>query len=338
MNYWQIAAGAGSRDYSASFITFGLAFVGGDTHVETMGKVELGDRVLLKWGKSILAAGQIVEREGKFKGQDDKNWLRDFDGWDLRAYCFVKWHILKDWKPVDGLTRATIQKVHKKHLIKLTDEIITNTPQQDRISPEPSPTRKIEDHEILEFLVEQGLRPGSAEDLTTAFNRIRLLARYYYNNCRWNDIREHETRTFLIIPLLLALGWAEQQIKIELGTQNRQRADVACFSKPYKRLESGNTNDEDCVMIIESKGFSQGLDYAPEQAINYARQFPNCKVVVVSNGYCYKAFKRQKNGSFDPKQLSAYLNLLNPRDRYPLDPQNTDGSLEVLKLLLPYFF
>jgi len=30
------------------------------------------------------------------------------------------------------------------------------------------------------------------------------------------DIREHETRTFLVIPLLLALGWAEQQLKIEM--------------------------------------------------------------------------------------------------------------------------
>lgn len=330
MNYWQIASGSFGRDYADQFIRFGMAFVGGEEKVAVMSQVDEGDRVILKWGRSkIVAVGDIVNRGGKHRGQDDKEWLRDFDGWDLRAYCFVDWHVPDNPLEAEGLTRATIQRVKKKELIKLSDRIVATVPTKEDCDPEPEETDPIEDKQILSFLIQEGLRPGSAEDLTAAFNRIRLLAQYYYSSHQWEDIREHETRTFLIIPLLLALGWAEQQLKIELPVAGRQRADIACFSKPYKG------NNEDCIILIETKGFSQGLDYAQDQAREYAKHFPNCQVVLVSNGYCYKAFCRNKSGSFSEKP-SAYLNLLKPPNRYPLDPQNVAGSLEALRLLLPY--
>ena len=192
----------------------------------------------------------------------------------------------------------------------------------------------IADEQILDFLVKEGLRPGSAEELTSALRRIRLLATYYYENCPWADIREHETRSFLVMPLLLALGWAEQQLKVELTVPKAGRVDVACFSKPYQRDEKGKPNNSDCVLIIETKGFSSGLDYAPKQARAYATYFPSCEAFAVTNGYCYKMYKRDDSGEF-PKQPFAYLNLLRPRDKYPLDPDNVRGALAVLQLLLP---
>ncbi len=333
MNYWQIASGSLGREYEDQFLRFGMAFVGGDDKVAAMSKVKEGDRVLLKKGMyKVVAAGEVVNRKGKCQGKDDKEWLHDFDGWNLRAYCFVDWH--EPDKPVEteGLTRATIQRVNKKNLRDICDSIIETVPAKEDYDPEPEATELVEYSQILSFLIQEGLRPGSAEELTAAFNRIRLLAQYYYDSShRWEDIREHETRTFLIIPLLLALGWAEQQLKIELPVAGRQRADIACFSKPY------GGNNEDCIILIETKGFSQGLDYAQDQARGYAEHFPNCQVVLVSNGYCYKAFRRDKDGYFS-QTPSAYLNLLKPRDRYPLDPQNVKGSLEALRLLLPYHF
>jgi hypothetical protein len=191
----------------------------------------------------------------------------------------------------------------------------------------------VTDEEIIEFLMGQGLRPGAAEELSATLNRVRRLAHYYYHSYGekpgWDYVREHETRTFLIVPLLLALGWAEQQIKIELSIADRRRVDIACFPKPYPMVK-----DEECCLVVESKRFSQGLDYAAGQAKAYAQSFPACQVVSVSNGYCYKAFARLEDGSF-AERPTAYVNLLKPRDKYPLDPQNVEGALEALRLLLP---
>ena len=88
------------------------------------------------------------------------------------------------------------------------------------------------------------------------------------------------------------------------------------------------------MLLIEGKGLSSGLDFAPEQAHAYAHHFPRCRVVAVSNGYCYKTYVRGSDESFATKP-TAYTNLLDPRDRYPLDPVDVDGTLAVLKMLLP---
>ena len=131
-----------------------------------------------------------------------------------------------------------------------------------------------------------------------------------------------------MIPLLLALGWAEQQLKIEFPVQGG-RVDVACFGRPFR-----HDHPEDVVALIETKGFSHGLDYAPQQAHAYAQHFPSCQVVLVTNGYCYKSYLRQNDAMFSLTP-SAYLNILKPKDRYPLDPQNVAGALAVLRWLMP---
>ena len=233
-----------------------------------------------------------------------------------------------------GLARGTIQRVRQKHLKDLAEQTLQAVPALLTTDPEPPATKEVSDDRILAFLIEQGLRPGAADELTTAFRRVRLLANYYYRQRSWHDVREHETRSFLILPLLLALGWAEQQVKIELPVGRRRRADLACFLRPYDPHRPAKETDEDCVLILESKGFSQGLDYAPEQAMQYAKRFPNCQTIAVSNGYCYKTYRRDEQGASGDKP-AAYINLLRPRDRYPLDPKNVDGCLEALRLLMP---
>ena len=330
-NYWQIAAGFFGRDYHEDFIRSGLAFVGGDKNIPRRRKVEVHDRIILKQGKTnIWAVGQVVERDGRHRGEGDKDWLKDFDGWNLPAYCFVDWHVPDSPQPVRGLAIGTIMRVNKQDLKNIAEHILSSVAAQEKYDLEPTATSPVGDQTILEFLIHEGLRPGAAEELTATFNRIRLLARYYYDLGKWQDLREHEIRTFLVIPLLLALGWAEQQIKIELPVKDRGRADIACFSKPYT-----GKNDR-CLLIIETKSFSEGLDYAPEQARSYAKHFPNCQVVLVTNGYCYKAFGKQqdKQDAAFAETPSAYLNLLKPRDKYPLDPK-VEGCLEALRLLLP---
>jgi hypothetical protein len=333
MTYWQIAAGSEGRDYAEDFLRFGMAFVGGDAQRAAMKQVCEGDCVLLKRGKThLVAAGTVVRRNGIHSGDADKQWLADFDGWQLHGYCYVDWHKPEKPRMVSGFTRNTIQKVWKEPLKQAADSIVKQCPIHPR-GPEPKPVETLGDEEILDFLITEGLRPGAAEDLTQAFRRIRLLANYYYHRCNWRDIREHETRTFLIMPLLLALGWSEQQLKIELGVKGIGRIDIACFSRSYVRDGKGEPNNKDCVLIIETKGFSSGLTFTHAQAKQYAAKFPSCKAVIVSNGYCYKTYPKDSKNAFSDCP-SAYLNLLSPKKRYPIDPKNVDGGLKVLKLLL----
>jgi len=330
--YWQIAAGSEGRDYSEEFLRFGMAFVGGDDQCAAMRRVEAGDGVILKRGRGrIVAAGRVVARDGQHRGERDKPWLLDFDGWELPAYCYVDWCVPPAPVPASGLTRSTIEQVRKRDLIAAAEEILKLEVRRD--FREPKATEKLTDHAILNFLIKQGLRPSAAEELTQAFNRIRLLANYYKTECRWDDVREHETRTFLVMPLLLALGWSEQQIKIELAAKGVGKVDVTCFSKAYRRDERGHPNHKDCVLVIETKGFQSGLSFAHEQAKRYTTEFPSCRAVVVTNGYCYKVYPKDGAGIFSTRP-SAYLNLLSPRDAYPLDPDNVKGGLEVLRLLL----
>jgi hypothetical protein len=231
---------------------------------------------------------------------------------------------------VSGLSRGTIKQVAVPAVIAAADKIIASYPAVANVEPEPPPTASVCDEAIIDFLVANGLGVRAAEELTQTFGRIRRLAKFYYHNCDWETIREHETRTFLIVPLLQALGWVEQQMKIEFPLPGRRRADIALFDGLYPGKEQETAG---CVSLIESKGFSQGLTYAPGQCHAYAATFPKCQVVFVSNGYCYKAYLRKPDGSFDANTPSAYLNILNPRDRYPLNPK-VDGCFKAIELLM----
>ncbi len=347
MNYWQVAAGAEQRDYSRWFLQYGFAFVGGEEQTRVMQRVRAGDIIALKEGRSkILAAGRVAGRDGKAAGVGDKWWMRDFDGWDLPAYCHVDWHVPSESVATQGLGIGAIQPLNNRSAQQTAEQILRENPRRDSLQ-EPRPVETIEDKEILGFLVREGLQPSAAEHLTAAFNRIRLLATYYYEaiyqrqELSRGDVREHEARAFLIVPLLIALGWPEQQMKIELGVKGESpqsksgKIDIACFAKPYRRGNDGEPNNEDCTLIIETKHFRSGLHLAPEQAKSYAEHFRSCKAVLVSNGYCYKAYERNRDTEEFPQEPSAYLNLLRPRNGYPLDPDNVKGALEVLWLLIP---
>lgn len=329
---WQIAAGASQREYHDLFVRHGLAFVGGADNERALCQVQLGDIIALKKGTSkILAIGKVVERNGAFSGFGDKDWLNDFDGWNLRAWINVDWRLPEKELAPRGLSRGTILRIKKGDLRDKVLEAYSRSNPIESIESEPVATNGVTDEEIINDLIRFGLSPIQAENLTAAFVRVRRLARYYRENCRWEEVKEHEARTFLVTPLLLALGWSEQQIKIELGVKMNSKTgkiDMACFSKPFHVAE-----DRNCRLLIETKGYAQGLDYAPNQAKEYAKQFPEAPNLVVTNGYCYKLFVR--NGNEYPDAPSAYMNLLHPRDRYPLDPVRTGGCLELLRALVP---
>ena len=323
-NYWQIASGSQGRNYSKKFLSTGMAFVGGKQNERTMENVQLGDIVVLKEGLfRILAVGEVIEREGAFQGSGDKEWLNHFDGWRLPAYCYVAWRVPNQPIETEGLTQATIQQLPQQRHRDLADELLRGP-----IHPsdgEPSPTKEVSDEQILRHLVAKGLRPDAAEELTNTFRRIRLLANYYY--CDWANVREHETRSFLVLPLLLSLEWAEQKLKVEFPVAGG-KIDIAGFTKSFHKTTSK------CSLIVETKGFATGLDFAPEQAERYVQDLDTCQVVVVSNGHRYKAYRRLSSDKFS-QTPAAYLDLNQPRDRYPLNPEGVGGALQLLECLIP---
>jgi hypothetical protein len=344
--YWAISAGDEGRDYSKKFLEFGMAFVGGDKQIEKIQQVKEGDIIALKGGKSkILAVGTVISKDGKCCGKDDKKWLRDFDGWDLSGYCYVDWLELKPQKKVTGLTMGTIYEIPEanKNVVDVINDAIqgnihTESPKRNE-EPTNDDIKKVSDEEIIASLIKKGLPSSSAYALTSTLKRIKWIAQYYFHSCYWDDIREHETRTFLVIPLLLALGWSEQQIKIELPVQKTEttsmgKIDIACFKKPYHPFGQPS-NNEDCVLIIETKGYKSGLDYVRSQATGYATKFKSCNAVISTNGYCYKVFQRTEGReSFEEKPFS-YMNLITMNKKYPLDPMNVKGTIETIEYLLP---
>lgn len=227
MTYWQIAAGSRGRDYSDHFLRYGIAFVGGNDQEKTMAQVCEGHRVLLKVGMKLRAVGCAVSRGGVVAGSartEPKTWLRDFDGWDLPAFCYVDWHPLPVPESLKGLTQSTIDPVRNEELQHKAEGLLELTPKKVTYDDEPLPTQIVQDDEIIDHMVNNGFPVLQAEELALALRRVRRLASYYYHRCNWDLIKEHETRSFLVVPLLQALGWAEQHMKIEQGGQRQRRS------------------------------------------------------------------------------------------------------------------
>lgn len=172
---------------------------------------------------------------------------------------------------------------------------------------------------MIDILINNGLRPKDAEDFTQTINRIRRLVKWYQS--KGTNIKEHETRTFLIVPLLLALGWPEQKLKIEWNN-----IDIAFFEKPY---DKANKKSNECIMILESKRLWEGLSYGTHQAENYAKKYQNCKRMIVSDGCRYKLYERNGNSW----NYSAYLNILKPKLTHPY-VEEVDGASDVFLSLM----
>ena len=143
------------------------------------------------------------------------------------------------------------------------------------------------------------------------------MAKYYQEH--GDDVGEHEIRTFLIVPLLMSLGWAEQRVKIEWSSM-----DVVLFDTPYKKDSSKP------VVIIESKRLFDGLRYAPDQATNYARSYPSCTSFVVSDGIRYKLFLREG----EQWRYAAYMSLTAPTRSHPYE-QGVEGAVTFFRSMIP---
>jgi len=315
MDYWQVQAGEGKRkrDYCDVFLNFGVVLVDSAEHgsveenrewyeknrpivIRFHDNVNVGDVVILKrphgerW--EIVAVGRVT---------GDYEYCQLFDdveGWDLRHCRKVQWTRPASPLYVCGLSRGTFKAVKNRRVRRKADEVLEKG---ERCYPEklPRPGREISKEQLVKRLIESGLRRAHARPMIEAITMAAQLAGWYSKY--GEDVSENETRTFLIVPMLLALGWKEKQMKIEWND-----VDIAFFEEQYGR-------DDEPVMILESKRLWEGLSAAEKQVKEYAKEFPKCSRLIISDGVCYRLYIRANEGW----KWKAYCNLLRLKNCHP---------------------
>jgi hypothetical protein len=335
MKLWQVAAGDGTRDYADVFLKFGVILVGPGSEGNYFSNQSAynspdsrayrpfmrslaedickGDFVALKrpsgsrW--EIVAVGEVTS---DYLFADV---FGDVDGWDLQHCRQVRWKKPKTQTIVEGFRRGTLIGVNHQQAIAEANQVWKDGDEVASL-PIPKEPEEISVDQLIDSLMVKGLPGQAAEVIAGTIWRLRRIAKWYSSH--GSDVGEHEIRTFLIVPLLTSLGWAEQKIKIEWNN-----TDVTLFDTPYSA-------ESKPLVIIESKRLWDGLRYAPEQAISYAQSYPTCDRFVVSDGIRYKLFKRE----VDQWRYAAYMNLLAPKSIHPYE-EGIDGAVSFFLALIP---
>jgi hypothetical protein len=332
---WQVAAGDGSRDYADVFLKFGVILVGPGSEGEYFSNKDAynyqdswayrpfikplaeelakGDLVVLKrpsgYSWEIVAVGEITS-DYLFE-----NVFSDVDGWDLQHCRKIRWRTPLSQTIISGLRRGTLVRVNNQQAVDEVYKVWSNGQQVISITIPVEP-EEISVDQLIDSLMIEGLPGQNAELIANTIWRLRRVAKWYSSH--GSEVGEHEIRTFLIVPLLTSLGWAEQKINIEWNN-----IDVALFDTPYSKQSKP-------LVIIESKRLWDGLRYAPDQAISYAQSYPTCDRFIVSDGIRYKLFRREG----DLWRYAAYMNLLAPKRIHPYE-SGVDGAVSFFLSVIP---
>lgn len=335
MNVWQVAAGDGSRDYANTFLKFGVILVGPGSEGEYFGNEHIYDdlqhwahrpfistiaKQLKKEDLVILKKPHGHQWEILAVGEVESDYIHsetfgDVDGWDLQHCRKIKWKIPDTKTIISGLRRGTLFGVNNQTAI---DEArrIWNIGQLVLAEDIPKPVKEITVDDLIDSIMEQGLQVSNSEKIANTIWKLRRIAKWY--SAHGSDVGEHEIRTFLIVPLLTSLGWAEQKIKIEWNN-----IDVVFFDAPYSKNSKP-------VLIIESKRLWDGLLYAPDQAQQYAQKYPTCSLFIVSDGIRYKLYNKEN----DSWEYLAYMNLMSPKRKHPYH-KDVKGAVEFFLKVMP---
>ena len=335
MTIWQVAAGDGSRDYAEVFLKFGVILVGPGSAGEYFSNKDVYNvddswayRSFIKPLAEELAKGDLVvlKRPSGYKWEivavgevtSDycfKDVFSDVDGWDLQHCRKISWKTPVSRTIISGLRRGTLYRVHNQQAICEIQKVWSTG---EPVTPATFPTEpdEISVDQLIDSLMIEGLPGQTAEVVVNTIWHLRRIAKWY--NSHGSDVGEHEIRTFLIVPLLISLGWAEQKVKIEWND-----IDVVLFDTPYSDRSKP-------LVIIESKRLGDGLLYASDQAIGYAQAYPTCNKLIVSDGIRYKLFQRVE----DQWRYAAYMNLLAPKRIHPYE-SDVDGAVLFFLALIP---
>lgn len=340
---WQIAAGDGpDRDYGWLFLRYGLAAVGpgepGPFDRESLdpayesyayrpflepfcSQLAIGDILVLKrpsgqnrW--SVVAVGTVAS---------DYSWearLGDVEGWDLQHMRRVDWRRPATPTTVAGLVRGTLKRVNKLEIQALAHRLWETGLPVKPPAELPQVPDLVDDEMVIATLIDHGIGSFVAETVAQTLRRIRRLADWYANTGA--ELGEHEIRAFLVVPILQALGWPEQRMRIEYA-----RVDIALWSLPFDHPASR------VIRVIETKRLYDALGDSPvAQAARYA-DTQECHSIIVTDGFRWKLFERGVDeDGIGPWVSTAYADIRRLRNRHPLD-ERIAGADKLFLSLLP---
>ncbi len=339
---WQVAAGDDEREYWKDFLKYGVMLIGGgwlgdyrkaneegteeykNCHasknkttaqfIRHFHDAKIGERVVLKRGKKAIAVGKI-EKEYEFREV-----FSDVDGFDLRHCRRVKWKKLSKKKWINSLTPARFCRMIEA--CGKVDSLWNENKEKKFTKWEEIPRnpKTLNREDLLDWLKAKRL----PKQIAGKIRHLQKLAELYESDYADEEASEHEIRTVLIVPLIMSLGWDKPEVRVKIEWEH---TDVALFNKPYSK------QSKPCI-IIETKRLWNGLANAKEQAERYADQYPNYKILVVSDGIRYWLFKKQSDGKKFPSNPFAYLNLPTPTRKHP-HRQDIKGAISFLSEMIP---
>jgi Predicted type IV restriction endonuclease len=175
---------------------------------------------------------------------------------------------------------------------------------------------KLSNEELMKIL-------GKLNKNYDEFSKIKENIIALYNAL--DKIAEAETSTYLVLPLLKALGW-DNNLEVRLEqTKDKKRRDITLYK-----------NDK-ISAIIEVKKARSSLFSASQQIFGYCKA-EECKTAIITDGRRYAIFKTDKGFtgsevSSDDIKLNAYLDLMHTdRRRHPLylSDQGIESALNEL--------
>ncbi len=347
MNLWQVANGDGSRDTSQVFLTYGIAAIGpgdwgfyydnyeiytnnNDKFVSKLvNEVVPGDLIVLRSGTRRIVATGIVCPTGSSPSLLDKDppsaylyheAFGDLDGMDWQHIIRVSWRIVNhEFKTeICGPRPSRLSKVRNDEVIKFVSEHLpSNESTLPALPPEPV---SMNISGLATELFGCGLSNSSVEMTISAIERIRRLLAWYRIA---GYPKEHETVSHMVIPLLLGLGWSEQQLAVEWNN-----IDIAAFGTAS--LPANVRHHQNCKMIVEVKRVGEGLWWAGQQAKSYLEKYglaDICARLVVTDGVRYNVLDCKTQDFY-------YINL----DHDKLFVHTIDGkkSADALRWMQPY--
>jgi hypothetical protein len=321
---WQVGAGDTERSYGDICIRCDVMIAGpGDPGVYEESRyahlsdirhslrrfckeARRGDIVLLRLGTGgLLAVGEVAD--------DVAEWLETFadvDGWDLQHARRVRWfpNTERTFPPrtLGGQVR-TFAAVNVEAVRAWVEKLeIPESERTRELRPLPASGTSLHEAELGRRLFIEGLPSEHVDKLMATFSSLQRVASWYWNETKRPAGRpsEQETICYLVIPLLLSLGWSQQTAAVQWNW-----VDVALFDgMPPTRAS--------LACVVEAKPLGRSVFSPVGQARNYALQpgQERCDRLIVTDGIRY-ALHRRSGGDF---ALKAYLNILKMRDCYPV--------------------